>query len=110
MTKEFHIEFDKVCLDSDNNSVKMIVKELEGEELILHFSNSERVKLLHQIQNSLYNTRQEYKQFIRKLKKEEEERELDMRRKVNEARQKDMQEELKRVQEEMRIKNKGVKT
>ena len=24
MTKEFHIEFDKVCLDSDNNSVKMM--------------------------------------------------------------------------------------
>lgn len=110
MTKEFHIEFDKVCLDNDNNSVKMIVKELDGDDIILHFSKSPRIELLHQIQNNLYNTRQEYKSFLKKLKIEEEQRELDMRRKVNEAMQKDMQEQLRRVQEEAIRKKTGVKS
>ena len=110
MTKEFHVGFEKVCLDTDNNSVQMLVKELDGEEMVLHFSKSPRVELLHQIQNNLYNTRQEYKSFMKKLKKEEEERELDMRRKVNESMRKDMQDELRRVQEEMIRKKTGVKS
>lgn len=99
MTREIHVSFEKVCLDTDHNSVQMIVKELEGEDIILHFSKIPRVELLHQIQNNLYNTRQEYKSFLKQLKKEEEQREADMRRQVNVAIQKDMQEELRRVQE-----------
>ena len=99
MTKDIHVSFDKVCLDTDHNSVQMVVKELEGEDIVLHFSKSPRVELLHQIQNNLYNTRQEYKSFLKQLKKEEEQRELSMRREINEAMQKDMQQELRRVQE-----------
>lgn len=85
MTKEFHVDFNKICLDTDHSSVQMMVKELEGDNMILHFSKSQRVELLHQIQNYLYNTRQEYKKHMRKVKEEDEKREIDMRRKVNES-------------------------
>lgn len=109
MTRDIHVSFDKVCLDTDHNSVQMIVKELEGEDIVLHFSKSPRVELLHQIQNHLYNTRQEYKSFLRQLAKEEEQRELDMRRNINEAMQKDMQAELRKVQEAAIKKKAGMK-
>lgn len=82
MTKDIKAEFQKVELDTDHTSVIMKIKEVEGEEIILHFSGN-RVELLHQIQNNLYNTRQEYKQYIRKVKKEQEERDLIERRKFH---------------------------
>ena len=66
--KEFNVNFDKICLDSDNNSVKMNVKDLEDEEIILHFSKTDRITLLHQMQNHIYNTRQEFKQYIKKIR------------------------------------------
>lgn len=93
--KDIHVEFHKICLDVDHNSVQMTIKEIEGEDIILHFSNSSRVKLLSEIQNHLYNTRQEFKQYMRKIKQEEEQKELELRLKISQETSKEFQKELK---------------
>lgn len=85
MKKDLYVDFEKICLDTDNNSVQMILKEIDGDEITIHFSKSGRVKLLHDMQNNIYNTRQEYKQYMRKIDNEEEIRELEFRRKHNES-------------------------
>lgn len=95
--KDLHVDFNKVCLDTDHVSVQMIVKEIDGEEITLHFSKSARVKLLSEVQNHLYNTRQEYKKHIRKVKEEEEKRELDVRRELNERAAKKLRDEINNV-------------
>ena len=94
--KDLHVNFEKVCLDTDHNSVQMILKDLDEEEIILHFSKSNRVTLLHQIQNHLYNTRQEYKQYVRKIKEDDEAREKELRLKINQAMSEDMKAEMKK--------------
>jgi hypothetical protein len=95
--KDLHVEFDKICLDTDHNSVKMIIKEIDGEDIILHFSKSPRVKLLSEMQNHLYNTRQEFKKYMRKAKEEKEEREKDTRRKLNEEAMKKTRVEISKM-------------
>ena len=94
--KEFNVNFDKICLDTDNNSVKMNVKDLEDEQIILHFSKTDRVTLLHQMQNNIYNTRQEFKQYIKKAKEDDEAREKEIRLKINEAVSEDIKREMKK--------------